>query len=82
MSTEQSVAYRKGSATRQYSRVPKGSVGNLELVRLSPPAQRRPYRRTLSLDIQLDEVVRMGSKKPQIMAFEELLGAVLQHFGG
>ena len=34
------------------------------------------------MDIQLDEVVRMGSKKPQIMAFEELLGAVLQHFGG
>lgn len=83
MSTEQGVgANRKGSGIRSYPRaVPKGSVGTLDSVRLSPTVKRRPYRRTLSLDIQLDEVVRMGSKKPQTMAFEELLGAVLQHFG-
>ena len=81
MSTEQGVAYRKGSVTRVYpSRAPKGSVGSLDAVRVSPTVKSRPYRRTLSLELQLDDV-RMGSKKTQSMAFEELLGAVLKHFG-
>ena len=81
MSNEQGVAYRKGSVTRTYPRgPPKGSVGSLDAVRLSPTVKGRPYRRTLSLELQLDDV-RMGSKRSQTMAFEELLGTVLKHFG-
>lgn len=81
MSNEQGVAYRKGSVTRTYPRgQPKGSVGSLDAVHLSPTVKSRPYRRTLSLELQLDDV-RMGSKKSQTMAFEELLETVLKHFG-